>query len=376
MLDHSKVAHTEIDGCVDTRDCAPGWHLLPIRDLPAWIREAMDRRCDNWFNSLSFATLYANPAATHVACRFSEQGTLIHALPCYTRRWLGAWRLLHLLGPAGLAADEVHTLLCTGVAHLATLHRMGEDLPPSIRPVRFTVHRTSEDFVIELAATPELYLQSLGDRTRRQIRQHLHRLHRELGDRLQVRLLRGPEIDPELCTELVALNRRRRASKGSRHLWTRQMLANRSRLAQQEGLFCGIYDGTALIAGTICHLHRDEAYSWLLAHDMSRERMNPGKLVMWFALEHLIQLGMRRHHLLWGHSPYKARFGAIEHPLYDITVFRTPGLAVLWQVRQCLAHLCPCLKTLVLAGLGSRWERVVRGCIGRLLLRRQPVPVE
>jgi len=345
---------------------APGWHDITLTELPEHLRSDMEPLSTSWFNSLPFSMEYADPAAVRLAYWVAADRQLVCAIPYYERRWLGCWRMLHLFGPASLPLACCHDLLVQRGADLAVIHRQDEVTARTFCAGQPGVacQRVSEDFVITLPATVEQYLASLGARTRKLTLQHQRRLEREWGEELHVRIVENEAITREMCTEVVELNRARRAVRGARHLWTPELLDRRWRLAQQQGVFCGVYHGETLAGGTVSFFYRGQAYTGMLGHDRAYDRLNVGKLALWLTIKHFIHCGIRRHHLLWGNSPYKTRFGAHEETLYDVALFRSPVAGWLWRLGGLLCRLCSNGKLLFCRALGPQLEKVVRRIFG------------
>ncbi|MBE3119886.1 MAG: GNAT family N-acetyltransferase [Candidatus Atribacteria bacterium] len=126
-------------------------------------------------------------------------------------------------------------------------------------------------------------------------------------------------------------------------------------MAQQSGLLCGLRFKSNLVGGTLCYLHQNEAYMVLIGHDPQQDSLNLGNVSMWLTIEWLIKMGIKRCHLLWGKSFYKTQFGAKEHALFEVTVFRNPCVAGAWNT-ICLVH--------------DMWFRT--GQVARALARRIP----
>lgn len=354
---------------------APGWHDLAIAELPSHYDGVLDVLDNPWFSSWAFSSGYASPPATRVLLRLDEAGQPITAIWYYEQSWLGIGKCLHLFGPLCLAQETLLRLLQARDAQWATIHRYrASEIVENRAPWhRGTVKQVVEDFVIDLPDTPAAYLASLGSRTRQQIPQHMRRLQREWGDELQIRYLVDKEIMRERFAELVALNRARREAKGARYLWTSELLEQRWRLARRQGVLCEIRRGATLVSGTLTYLHRGHAYTAVLGHDMAFEKLHVGKIGLWLTIEQMIKRGIQRHHLLWGWSPYKVRFGAVEERLYDVTIFRHPAVAVIWHLAWLLTNLLPMLKTVLCQWIGSERVRQIYGGMGRLRIRICPL---
>jgi hypothetical protein len=258
-----------------------------------------------------------------------------------------------------MTVSQLNELMEERRADLATITRMGpEDVAKLSGPwYRCAEAVVSEDLIVKLPPTEEEYLHSLGVNARTQLPYYLRRVQREWGNGLNVFYAADREISEELFKELVELNRIRIERKGAVHLWHPQLVQQRWRLAQQCGLFCGIRRDGRLVAGTLSFLHRDEAFFVLIGHDTDYDRLRLGKLVLWFTIQRLIRTKFVRYHLLWGKSSYKYQLGGEPQTLSEVTVFRTPWPALLWQTEK---------LSRALAHFGGRAGRIPAGIMRRL----------
>ena len=291
----------------------------------------------SWLSSLGFATLYAQPPATHVWIRLGEQSQIAKACFFFERPWKGRLKLVHVFGPTDMTPDEILDLLQRRRASVATISCMAADDTAQWGGPwhRWSERRVNEDIIVDLPRSEAEYLSSLGRNAKIQLPYYLRKLQKELGSAYTVFSLAGPQITLAAFQELVELNRVRIGRKGVPHLWGAELVRQRWELAQSCGLFCGIRRGDELLAGTMSYLHRNEAYFVLIGHNMDFDRLRLGKLVLWLTIQRLIQLGVPRYHMLWGMSPYKLQLGGTPRPLMEVGVFRHPLVAVLWVGTGC-----------------------------------------
>jgi CelD/BcsL family acetyltransferase involved in cellulose biosynthesis len=196
---------------------------------------------------------------------------------------------------------------------------------------RVATVRQSEDFIIDLPDSVEEYSAGLGRLARRNMSYYVRRLQRERGDSLHWVEAMGADIALEHYQQLVAMNRSRIESKGSRSLWDDSLARRRFALARETGLLFGMFFGKELVGGTLTYLHGDQAYLVLVAHDPTYERLNVGSACMWLTIRRLIHLKIKHCHLLWGAAFHKSQFGGQMQPLFEMSVFETPVAAVVWH---------------------------------------------
>jgi CelD/BcsL family acetyltransferase involved in cellulose biosynthesis len=281
---------------------------------------------------------------------------------------MGVFKKLHIFGPTDLTEQDIQLLLSHRKAALATITCMGSEAVkkwsgPWYHSSRMAVN---EDVILELPRSQEEYLHSLGHSARTQLPYYWRRVQKEWGEEYLLSYETGEGISMEMLTELVELNRIRIERQGAVHLWHRQLVEQRWRLAQDCGFFCGLRRGGKLVAGTLSYLHRNEAYLVLIGHQTHYNHLSLGKLVLWLTIQRLIQRGVTRYHLLWGKSSYKLQLGGRPHILSEVTVFRRPWVALLWHI-GCVFEM--------LVQIGGRIARIPAGAMRRMQATISPKAV-
>jgi len=354
LLQEQAPSNVNMMFSVTNQGYRPGRYDKPITELSASLSDEFFARVGSWFASYAFSTLYADNPATRALFWVDDAGSITRMLFYNESRWLGCWKALQLFGPVQLSNYEMQELLTERKAQLAVMHRLGEQEIAGLRPSwkYGAVKRVVEDYVIDFPDTSEAYLASLGTRTRQQTLQHMRRLQREWGDELHIDFAVNDEIAGTAVAELVELNRTRCLKKGARHLWTENLLQRRCQYAQRCGFICTVRRGDTLVSGTLTYLHEQEGYTAVVGHDLEFEKLNVGKVAFWLTFERLIKMGITREHLLWGGSPYKIRFGAVENKLYDVMTFHTLPVAICWHLLWALGQIGPWLKSLTVGLFG------------------------
>jgi hypothetical protein len=320
-----------------SRDCV-------IEDLTLSEYEAASMAAQCWFESPYFATLYA--AATHALIVRSETGETVSGF-YRIDRYLKCFRKVQFVAAVDMADEVLHEVMRRRGAQFVGIPLIGRDfLDGKIHRSRqhnWRIARQAEDIVIELPASVEEYLASLGRQTRKHLPYYVRRLEREWGSQLRVAHLAGEGIKLDDFQRLVELNRARMRGKWKRSGWTGEMVRNRWRLACRTGVLTGIYRDDQLMAGTVCYLHRSDAFLALIAHDPAYDSLNLGTVALHKTIEQAIAGRYRAFHLLWGRGFYKRQFGGEEHPLFEAVVFRARYMARVWHtartVREILQHL-------------------------------------
>jgi len=323
---------------------------------PDWVRMLEEHRSE-WFCSAQFSRLYAVDGAQRVWLGFHNDGSLSRACYYLEDRFAGLLKRVMVFGPVPLGLEEIHEIIYTRGAHLATVTRASEQDARRIRGpfYRCVAVAASDDTIIELPGSSGEYVETLGRQTKKHLPYYLRRLRRERSGDFQWTRASAADISLELFSALVALNRRRIENKGSRSLWNDKMVRQRWRLAQETGLLVGLQLQGELVGGTLCYLHNHEAYLALIGHDPAYDRLNIGSICLWQTIEYLIELKVARFHLLWGASFYKRQFGGETESLFEITVFRSPLVALVWHAVR------------VVQAAGARVRRVLGPMRRRLL---------
>jgi len=176
----------------------------------------------------------------------------------------------------------------------------------------------------------------LGSTTRKHLPYYLRRLNKEWGNDWHAERTSGSDIAKKAYLDLLALNRLRMSRKRKRSLWTGELAEHRWKLVSEMGSLEVILHRDRVVAGTLSFLYGEEAFLVVIAHDPQYDRLNLGNICLWLTIENLIAQGFRRYHLLWGNSPYKEQFGAVAHPLYQMTLFTNPRAAKVWRAAEFL----------------------------------------
>ncbi|BFU94007.1 MAG: hypothetical protein NTNFB02_07290 [Nitrospira sp.] len=333
---------------------------VPLTNLSSDAQSALQNASKDWLNSFRFSAQFAFPPATNVWVRLDEHAQVSQACFYLEQTWRRWFRTLHIFGPTALTSDELRELLQARDADLATVTCMR---PEDVRRWSGPWHRWStvvvnEDIVVELPRSENEYLESLGQNARTQLPYYLRRVEKEWGAGYTTAWARGGDISLQMVSELVELNRVRIEQKGATHIWNPQLTEQRWKLAQECGLFFGLYHGDKLMAGTFSSLHRNEAYFLLIGHHRQYDRLRLGKLALWLTIQHLIREGFVRYHLLWGLSPYKLQLGGQPHALSELAVFRHSSVAAVWYLDRWMRRLLR----------GVRWLMKAPKAIGRRVL--------
>lgn len=331
---------------------------VPLSELSGELRAGIaDFRFPSWFGSLSFCESYAYPPVQNVAFCTNPLAEIQEVIFFNKQRRTGLFKEMEIVGQVDPKSELLLELRAKYQPDLIRLSvQFASKFPEKIDDWRLIeVRRINEDYCIDLPATPEEYLQSLGKQTRKHLPYYLRRLQRECQESVVIQTSSGEQISRQAVTSILVLNQLRMRSKGRETLWTRESSLHRWPLIQKSGMFFALQIGEKLAGGTLSFLHGGEAFLITIAHDPQYDRLNIGSICLWQTIEHLIRLGCRAFHLLWGASFYKAQFGGQLAPIYRVTYARNvPAAAACWLSRFLKTEQVASLPRKISRWLGGR----------------------
>jgi hypothetical protein len=303
-------------------------------------------KASHWMSSLRFAESYCFPPAQRVSYITGPDGEILEA--CFYResKWGVVFKSISLTCLVQPESKVFQMLICHRLADLIQASFLPAAAVSQQRRGRNAVRfrQLGEDYSIELPGTPDQYLRNLGSATRKHLPYYLRRLKKEWGTDWRAEHAFGPHIAKQSYLDLLALNRLRMDRKRRRSLWTEELAKHRWEFVCETGSIQLILHKERVVAGTLSFVYDYEAYLVVIAHDPQFDRLNLGNTCLWMTIEQLIVQGFSQYHLLWGNSPYKEQFGAVSHPLYQMTLFTNPRAAVVWRAAELL-------------GLEKMWRR-------------------
>ena len=303
-----------------------------VAAVPERLRQTVAKVPVDWLASADFSMGHAFPPAQRVWIKLDESGDAQHAYYYSEERSLFGKRII-LNGPAEFDLVEVRELLRSRNAARLDALRMNattfsEPLPGMAKPAAAFY---GEDVMVDLPATKQELLASLGSNKRQQLGKYTRRLQREWPAGIEWVCLEKDEISEGMFGEVVQFNSLRLTSKGKQTLWQDAMTHQRWELARRVGLLCGIRLNGKFVSGAVSYLSGQDAYYALIGHDPEYDYWNLGNLTTWLTMEKCLERGIRRFHFLWGLSEYKQRFGGEVKALYTISVYRNYPTRVLFS---------------------------------------------
>lgn len=199
-------------------------------------------------------------------------------------------------------------------------------LPASLPQLPMQSYVFSENYIIDLPASVDDYLQALGKSTRKTIRGYGNRLQRELpGFRWEVRPAAELRRDEQrrLVRQWQKFKQASMAARGKRAVVGRRDTARLLQLASECGLFgIATVDGR-VVGGSLACRFGDNYVMLLSAADPDFESYRLGMLCCFWSVCDCIRAEARQCHLLWGKYQYKSQLLGVPHLLHRITLYRS-----------------------------------------------------
>lgn len=205
-------------------------------------------------------------------------------------------------------------------------------LPQPLRQLPLQSHVFSENYIIDLPASVDDYLNALGKSTRKTIRGYGNRLQREFpGFRWEVRSAAELRKDEQrrLVRQWQRFKQASMAARGKRAVVERRDTARLLQLASECGLFgIATVDGR-VVGGSLACRFGDNYVMLLSAADPALEAYRLGMLCCFWSVCDCIRAEARQCHLLWGKYQYKSQLLGVPHALHRITIYRSRWQMVL-----------------------------------------------
>jgi hypothetical protein len=184
----------------------------------------------------------------------------------------------------------------------------------------------SENYILDLPASAESYLASLGKATRKTIKGYGNRLRKDFPD-FSWRACEAQELSATLRQSLLnQLQLFKQASMAARHKQaatdaeeTRRMLE----LAAECGLFGMATINGEIRAGSLACRIGDNYVMLVSAADPALEQYRLGLLVCYWSVCDCIARKARQCHLLWGRYQYKSQLLAVPYDLQRCLIYRS-----------------------------------------------------
>jgi hypothetical protein len=180
----------------------------------------------------------------------------------------------------------------------------------------------TEDIVVTLPKTSELYLASLGKNTRRNVRRYMDRLMRSFPT-FRYDFYEKEDIDAAQLRQIIGFNRSRMAGKQKVSTIDDEEEDRIIRLAK----VCGLV-GVATIDGRVCaggigYRAGENYFLNVIAHDPAYDGYWIGILCCYLSICECIARGCKEFHFLWGRYEYKFALGSVQRDLDHLVIYRS-----------------------------------------------------
>lgn len=182
--------------------------------------------------------------------------------------------------------------------------------------------------MIDLPATIDDYIDSLGKRTRRNLRNFRRKIERDHPE-VRFRTLPGEATDPATILGIIDLHRARMTGKGQQSGIDVEYARRLVLLLRACGLVTTVTVNERIIAGALLTSVNDDYFLHVIGHHREFDEYSLGMICISESIAELIDRGASRFHLLWGSLDYKGWLGAADIPLYSL---------VLYHHRRSLVH--------------------------------------
>ena len=181
----------------------------------------------------------------------------------------------------------------------------------------------TEDIVITLPSDEQSYLNQLGKATRKSIKKHLARAHRELPNFHHI-IQSGNQVSNESLMKIVGFNHSRMAGKEKLSALDTQTTQQLLSIIRSHGIVGMVNSDRGMGAGTLACRFGDDVFSLITAHDPAYDAFGFGTLSRHLMIIHAIQTGAKRFHLLGGNMSSKRSALGVRETLDHLTVYRSP----------------------------------------------------
>ncbi|RJG06993.1 GNAT family N-acetyltransferase [Noviherbaspirillum cavernae] len=289
--------------------------------VPSFMEAEMDRLYEHIHSSLAQFRVYGNLADATSTYVVRKDGKVTTALLFQ----ISKTHVRVLNEQISIDSQELerfanHIFTTYKSVHRITFHAIrGETATISFPHQRFNC---TEDIVVNLPATREKYLASLGKNTRRNIKRYTDRLMRCFPS-FRYEFYEHDAVSAEQLQTIIGFNRARMAGKQKVSTIDDDEAERIVQLAQT----CGVV-GIATIDGRICaggigYRAGENYFLNVIAHDPAYDDYWIGVLCSYLTICECIARGCKEFHFLWGRYEYKFALGAVQRDLDHLVIYRS-----------------------------------------------------
>lgn len=180
----------------------------------------------------------------------------------------------------------------------------------------------AEDFIVDLPATVDTYLASLGSATRKNVKRHRNRIERDFPS-FRFIIQEGREASEEDLRTVMELNRVRMTKKKKVSFIDESTAQEIIRTVRECGVIFLVRIDGRVCAGAITFRIGDSIISKVNAHDPAFDGYRLGMVCCFLAICTSIERGAKRFHLGQGKYEYKLALGGVFHGYDHLNLFRS-----------------------------------------------------
>ena len=323
---------------------ASEFHRWP---LPGYIWQALELRYQSIFCTEPHLRIHGS-LDTRTEAWVSRQDGQIAALFLFVRQGRIARLINEVIALRQSDIDAFARALFQHDPKLTAIKMNGIDLadPSSARHVLLR-QEFSEDFILTLPDTFELWMASISARTREKLRNYRRKVEKKYPD-FHFYSMTGADISELKIRNVIQMNRHRMQIKGRQFGMSEEDESNLIALMRERGQLSVIEIEGEVCAGLLCTKAGQDLYMHVIAHDAAYDDFRLGYLCAASSIQAAISQHLLRIHFLWGRYDYKTQLGARSKPLYKICLFKNwfscllhPVLLITylsWQMTAMLRH--------------------------------------
>jgi hypothetical protein len=229
------------------------------------------------------------------------------------------------ISPEVLRRFSENIFTCYPDVHFIRFHAVVLDQSTENKAVQASVF--SEDYVLQLPNSKELWMTGLSARTREKFRSYLRRALNPKNE-IKFFVYKQSQVNEEDVRSVLKLNQLRMQKKSKNYGMTITEENQLCMLMKKNGYICLLKANDEICAGLLCSVTGSDIYMHVLAHDPVFDKLRLGLVCCILTVEHLISHNFKRLHFLWGHYAYKKQLGAKPVDLSRVLVFKSLGLGI------------------------------------------------
>ncbi len=211
-----------------------------------------------------------------------------------------------------------------------------ERLPQALRHP-FVHAKCTQDIVLTLPQSEDMYLARLGKSTRTYIKRYFNKLKRCFPS-VAWSTRDGSQASEADIRAIIELNRARMAGKYKDSYIDDAEAERIVRLVRRCGLVTVMTIDGAVCAGTINYRVADHYFLQVIAHAPAYDEYGLGTLCCYLTICECIARGGAEYHFLWGRYEYKYRLLGVQRDLSHLLIYRS-RLHLLLHGAQALRHV-------------------------------------